>query len=249
MRVIYCIFCPDSVYIGRTKNIRRRMIQHGHPPFWAILETVKSFSAAHLGETFWVNYFKSRGAIVLNKRQPRRVSDRSTRPLKQLEWLREAIKKHGDSNECLLWPFSTRGQMRYGQVPIGNNKADAAHVVAWKESHPGEKIPQGLKIMHSDICVPRCFNPNHLSVGTQKQNMEAAKRLGRCKGPGDKTQGEKNGHAVLTDAKVRQIRALYAKGNIGHRPLAKKMGVCRSLVQQIVQGKAWAHLLKEERAA
>lgn len=243
-RVIYCVFCFDSVYIGRTKNIRRRMVQHGHPPFWAILETVVGLEKAHEREAFWIDYFESRGVELLNRYEARRVSDRSTRPLKQLAWLKEAIAKHGTSNDCLLWPFSTRGQAGYGQVPIGNGKADSAHVVSWKLAHPGESIPAGMKVMHDKVCVSsRCFNPNHLTVGTHQQNMDTAKELGHMNGPGEgATRGEKNGRAILTQAKVTKIRELYAKGELGHRRIAAKMGVSRSLVQQIVQGKAWSHL-------
>jgi hypothetical protein len=248
-RVIYCIFSDDSVYIGRTKNIRRRMVQHRHPPFWAILEKVKGgFHQACDREESWVGYFREQGIRVLNKYWPRRCPDRSSRPLKQYEWLKAAIKKHGDSKECLLWPFSTCG--KYGQVPIGGGRADYAHRVAWKLKHPGEIIPEGMKIMHDKHCVSElCFNPNNLTLGTHQQNMDTAKELGHMQGPGKgATAGEKNGRAVLSQSEVTKIRQLNAEG-WSERKLAKRFGVGRTTIQRIVKGETWTHLLPKAGAA
>lgn len=252
-RDIYCVFVGtvelfDSVYIGRTKNIRRRMMQHGHPPFWSILETVIGFDKAHERETFWKQYFASLGVEMLNRYEPRPCPDRCTRPLRQLAYFKAAIAKHGDSDECLIWPFSFAGA-GYGVVPVGDGKVVYVHRRAWEVAHPGESIPDGLEIMHAERCISRrCFNQRHLTPGTRKQNMETAKKLGRTKGPGQKTAGEKNGRAILTEPEVILIRELHASGKMGHRKIAKKVGVSRNLVQLIVQGKLWKHLLPKEAA-
>ena len=51
------------------------------------------------------------------------------------------------------------------------------HRVAW-EAHNAEPIPEGMVVLHS--CDNRsCFNPAHLSVGTQKENIQDAEAKGR----------------------------------------------------------------------
>jgi len=160
------------------------------------------------------------------------------RRLKQLEYLRDAVRKHGKTDACLLWPYSTRGQMGYGQVPIGNGKADSVHRVAWRQLH-GD-IPKGKDVMHT-CDTPRCFAEVHLVLGTKFDNMQDASRKGRLPGPGDAVAGGKNGRAVLTQAKVMKILERHAEG-WGLRPLARSFGVGRTTVQKIIQGKLWPHL-------
>jgi hypothetical protein len=240
---IYFISCGDCGYVGRTNNVRRRMCQHGQPPIWAILETVDGEDRSAERERFWKRYFESHGVVLLNRREVVCGFVARPRPLKQLTWLKEQVSKYWESNECLLWPHSTRGS-GYGQVPIGEGKADYAHIVAWKFAHPGQIIPKGMDVMHSEVCISRrCFNQNHLTLGTRQQNMDTAKGLGRMKGPTfGTTTGENNGRAKLSAARVLRIRQLYMEG-MSQRQIARKMGVVRGTIQFIVTGKNWAHLL------
>ncbi len=249
-RMIYCIFVGtpgqfESVYVGRTKNLRRRMTQHGHPPFWGVLETIEGFELACSREEYWVQHFEALGVEVLNKYRPRRCPDVATRSLKRLQWLHAALAKHGDSDECLLWPYSTCGD-GYGQVPIGGGKSDTAHRIAWRLAHHGEEIPAGLFVLHADRCTSkRCFNQRHLTVGTRRENIDDAMEAGVLRGPGEGTTvGEKNGRAVLTQAKVMRIRELFSEG-ASNRVLAKQFGVGKSTIQRITAGDTWSHLPRQ----
>ena len=241
---IYCIFCGDSVYIGRTKDVIHRMVRHGNPPFWAVLEIVEGEESGADRERYWMERFESLGATLLNKRSAVRGFLARPQPLRLLSWLKEQVTKYWDSDECLLWPYSTRGP-GYGQVPVGNGKADYTHIVAWKFANPGQVIPKGMDVMHGDTCSRRCFNRNHLTLGTRRQNMESAKRLGRTRGPGAATAGEKNGRAVLTQAKVMRIRELSATG-LSERKIAAHFDVGRTTIQRIVKRETWAHLPADE---
>jgi hypothetical protein len=240
-RFVYFISCGDCGYVGRTKDIRHRMSQHGQPPIWAILETVEGEKRGAEQEAHWKRHFESLGVKLLNKREVVCGFTTRPRPLKQLAYLREqvelALKRK--TERCIIWPFSLRGS-GYGQVPIGNGKADSAHVVAWKVAHPGEEIPVGFEIMHSKECGSerRCFNPNHLKPGTRKSNMRTAMELGHINGPGDKTAGEKNGRAKLTTEQIAEIRRRYAAGE-SQRKLGGEYGVVHATIHYIVAGKHW----------
>jgi len=222
------------------------MSQHGQPPVWAVLETVEGEDRSAERERFWKRRLEALGVELLNRREVVCGFVAKTKPLAQLQWLKDQVAKHWGSTDCLLWPYSTRG-LGYGQVPVGEGRADYAHVVAWKFAHPGQVIPKGMKVMHSEGCISkRCFNQNHLTLGTHQENMDTAKKLGQMKGPEGYRAGVKNGRAKLTEAAVLRIRELYAEG-MSQRKIARKMGVVRGTVQFIVTGKNWSHLLPGAR--
>ena len=74
-------------------------------------------------------------------------------------------------NEC--WTLD-RIPHSSGYVYVQNRRL---HRVAW-EAHNAEPIPEGMVVLHS--CDNReCFNPAHLSVGTQQENIHDAMSKGR----------------------------------------------------------------------
>lgn len=70
---------------------------------------------------------------------------------------------------CWLWIGSNRGfkNHQYGVLNI-KGKSYSAHRLSYQE-YKGE-IPKGYDVMHK-CDTPACINPDHLSVGTRKQNM------------------------------------------------------------------------------
>lgn len=56
-------------------------------------------------------------------------------------------------------------------------------------------------------------------------------------------QGERHGHAKLTDEQVREIRARYSEGRVTLAQLGTEYGVHPESIHRIVAGKAWRHLL------
>jgi len=76
---------------------------------------------------------------------------------------------------CWIWNASVnyRG---YGKFQLKSNTTAGAHRVSW-ELHFG-KIPDGLYVCHK-CDIPSCVNPNHLFLGTAKDNTADMHKKGR----------------------------------------------------------------------
>ena len=103
------------------------------------------------------------------------------------------------------------------------------------------KIPEGYVVMH--ICdTPLCVKPDHLKIGTPKENSIDM----RDKGRNTVFLGEEHGSSKLTEEDVLYIRANYVKGNRwkpgNSKELATKFGVHRSHVYSIANNKQWQWL-------
>jgi IS30 family transposase len=55
-------------------------------------------------------------------------------------------------------------------------------------------------------------------------------------------RGERNGRSKLTDGQVREIREIYAAGEVSQELLAKQFGVCQSSICRIVRREWWSHI-------
>lgn len=76
---------------------------------------------------------------------------------------------------CLLWTKSTVGQMGYGQAWY-QGRAIGAHVLAYVAEHG--PVPKGSEVRHT-CDTPRCVNPEHLILGTRRDNMRDMTARGR----------------------------------------------------------------------
>lgn len=123
-----------------------------------------------------------------------------------------------------------------GYGKFGN---DHAHRTAWELTYG--PIPEGQHACHScdasypvgDITYRRCVRPDHLFLGTNAENTADKISKGRdCR-------GEASPSAKLTADDVEAIRSEYAAGQVRQRDLAKRFGVSRSQIGNIVRGDAW----------
>lgn len=116
--------------------------------------------------------------------------------------------------------------------------------------HRGE-IPIGKKVLHKcDFGL--CFNPRHLFIGTQRDNVLDMRRKGRgfaaTKAAGYSNpiwaKGEENPRSVLTDNTVRKIRRLYKpySKKFNTLTLAARFGVGKTIIGQIIRGERWSHV-------
>lgn len=143
-----------------------------------------------------------------------------------------------DATGCWEWS-GARSKAGYGQLRI-NNTVVYAHRAAY-EAFIGA-IPEGLFVCHH-CDNPACFNPAHLFVGTQADNLRDMARKGRGQGRCGvgKNRGQRNGSSKLTPDDVRRIRQLAADG-VTNRDVAAMFGISASAVSLIKHHHRWGHV-------
>jgi hypothetical protein len=151
------------------------------------------------------------------------------RPPEVRLWARVTLSDAPDG--CSEWTGSRDvngyGRVGYKQVPV------LAHRLAWELANG--PIPDGLYVLHR-CDNPPCVRLDHLSLGTQQDNMRDTVVRGRH------VQGDRVGTAKLTEADVVAILQRYADGGVTQKALGAEFGVRQSQIQAIVNGRAWKHL-------
>lgn len=89
-----------------------------------------------------------------------------------LFWAKTDIRT---DNECWNWQASTL-RKGYGRFSVRKVLVQA-HRFSWMLAN-GRGIPAGLQVLHS-CDNPRCVNPNHLSIGTNGDNVRDCVAKGR----------------------------------------------------------------------
>jgi hypothetical protein len=138
---------------------------------------------------------------------------------------------------CWIWRGGLNS-MGYGQFHIGNGKMALCHRLSWVV-HRGP-IDGDLCILHK-CDNPKCVNPDHLFIGTMKDNMQDKANKKRNL----KNIGEYSCQHKLTDCEATEIRKLYKRAtrNFNIQSLAKKYNIGQTTVWEILNGRAWKHLL------
>jgi hypothetical protein len=130
------------------------------------------------------------------------------------------------------WEWSgTRHPFGYGRITM-DGKTTFAHRASWV-IHRGP-VPEGLFVRHK-CDNPPCCNPDHLELGTAKQNMEDKCARGRA------ARGVNVGMGKLLDEDVLAIRRVYLEG-VGRSELARRYGVNRSVITRVINRKSHAYL-------
>lgn len=87
-------------------------------------------------------------------------------------------------------------------------------------------IPDGMIVRHkcdNDLCI----NPEHLELGTHKDNMEDRDQRKRT------AIGEKNGNCKLSDLQVNEIKEIINTTKISQQKIAKMYGVSQMTISNI----------------
>ena len=132
-----------------------------------------------------------------------------------------------DARGCRVWTGSIEtggyGHFHQGRRFIGT------HRYAWELTHG--PIPIGMSVLH-ECDNPPCCNPEHLFLGTCKQNADDMVRKGRHH------HGSRHANAKLTEDAVRDIRASSDTA----KESALKHGVSQDYIYSIRNRNRWKHV-------
>ena len=146
---------------------------------------------------------------------------------------------------CWLWLGSLWGN-GYGNLSNGSRQPRlGAHRGSWMAFRG--PIAEGMDVCHR-CDVPICVNPDHLFLGTRKDNMQDCKAKGRnIRGAALREavlphvhRGEIHYKTSLTEDDVRHIRANYSGAT--RAALATKYGMRPIAIWKIATRRNWTHV-------
>lgn len=167
-----------------------------------------------------------------------KVGERKTLTLEERLWRRvDKTPGLGPNGDCWEW----RGYVHptgYGQIGFdtkpGNNinTNRAAYLVSKGE------IPDGLWVLHT--CDNRlCCNPEHLWLGTPKENTQDMIAKGRRRPASDVWRGEDITLSKLTEE---MVRAMRAEPPMTFKALGEKYGVSAGTANKVILRQTWKHI-------
>lgn len=129
--------------------------------------------------------------------------------------------KFSKTDSCWIWNAATRST-GYGVFSF-NGKPQTASRVSYI-LYKGD-IPPGMHVCHS--CDNRiCVNPDHLFLGTNKDNVEDRKAKGRRAGR----------FKVLSEDDIVLIQNLLQEKNLSYRGISRQTGFSRESIRRVALG-------------
>lgn len=139
------------------------------------------------------------------------------------------FKKTKEENGCWIW-MKGKDLYGYGRTTIKNTSISAhrASWIAWKGD-----IPDKIYVLHK-CDNPQCINPDHLFLGTQKDNMKDMISKKRDL----KAKGENSGTSKLKNEQIEQIEQIRESIKSSY-DISKDFNVSASNIRAIRNNKTW----------
>lgn len=151
----------------------------------------------------------------------------------KLEKLKLSFEKNVIRQEgCWGWKGRV-DKANYGIMTCNSNIGPTRAPRASYIIHKGP-IAEGLMVCHS-CDNPICTNPDHLWLGTSRDNDNDRVFKGR------QAKGSKNGSSKLCEEKVKEIKQMLKDG-FKNVFISEKYGVSRDTISNIKNGKSWTHV-------
>lgn len=122
----------------------------------------------------------------------------------------------------------------YGQVCIKGRVVRAHRLAYCRANNLSLDDIKGLVVRHK-CDNPPCCNPDHLEIGTQRDNVLDCIKRGRFKS----NAGENNPRAKINTSIANEIRREYSNGGVSMGSLANKYGVGKSTIKRVIDGSIW----------
>lgn len=142
------------------------------------------------------------------------------------------LKKIDKKELCWEWNASLTHDF-YGRFRT-SLKTLLSHRVSYS-IFKGE-IPEGMCVCHK-CDNPKCCNPDHLFLGTVKENSNDMISKGRS------LAGSKNHKSKLTENDIKEIVLMRLETGLSYPKIAKIYNVTPSAIRFIFIGKNWKHLI------
>ena len=145
---------------------------------------------------------------------------------------------------CVPWKgnHSNKGRPLFGF----NGSQQYAHRVMWA-IHNGP-IPLSMYVCHT-CDNPICVNPDHLFLGTARDNYHDMVGKGRRRttkgmktGRRPSVAGSNHPRAKLCEFDVKLMRALFYQNGVSAVRLGLKFGVASRVAWSAIHGKTWSHV-------
>jgi hypothetical protein len=191
------------------------------------VETKKRLSESRLGLK-WTEEQKTRFSLIAKEHnfggwmKGKKLSEEHKKNIS--DGLKKEITWIVADNNC--WECTSHSLSHNGYPRIGNK-----HISRIIYEKYNGIIPEGMVIRH--ICDnPLCINPEHLLIGTPKENIYDCIERGR------NAKGEKQGSHKLSDNQIREIIMSKEKAS----DLASKYKVTKGNIYVIKKRKSWKHI-------
>lgn len=149
------------------------------------------------------------------------------------------------SGDCWNWR-SAKDPRGYGYFSAyGRGKSPIRAYRLSKCSEIGREIPKGIDVCHK-CDNPSCVRPDHLFLGSHKENMLDAKNKGRLSIKSKGKSGERNNSAKLSEGQAMEIIDRISSGQ-SLSSIGREFGVHRSTVGLIKKKKKWKHLYGQSK--